>query len=124
MMIFWLIEEHLDWFDPIKDEVSKPVKNKVHYIDRIIAIKSALPPQKRKSLNFTSNRAAQEIERNLKIVNAKMDLIYKWWTKSLAHPLLLKNHLVLGRHRALMRNLSAKTSVLAVHDEAKVVGQI
>ena len=30
-------------------------------------------------------------------------------------------YLVLGRHKALMRNLSAKTSVLAVHDEAKVV---
>ena len=37
------------------------------------------------------------------------------------HPPLLKNHLVLGRHRALMRNPSAKTYVLAVHDEAKVV---
>ena len=121
VMIFLLKEEHPDWFDPIEDEVLKPVEYKVHYIDRIIAIKSALPPRKRKSRNCTSNGAAQEIERNLKIVNAKMELIYKWWTKSLAHPPLLKNHLVLGRHRALMRNPSAKTSVLAVHDEAKVV---
>ena len=111
----------VDWFDPIEDEVLKPVEHKVHYIDRIIAIKSALPPRKRKSRKCTSNGAAQEIERNLKIVNAKMELIYKWWTKSLAHPPLLKNHLVLGRHRALMRNLNAKTSVLAVLDEAKVV---
>ena len=74
--------KHIDWFDPIEDEVSKPVEYKVHYIDRIIAIKSALPPWKRKSRNFTNNGAAQEIERNLKFVNAKMELIYKWWTKS------------------------------------------
>ena len=55
----------------------------------------------------SSEVAGQEIERNLKIANAKMELIYKWWTKSLAHPPLLKNHLVLGRHRALRRNPNA-----------------
>ena len=49
VMIFLLKKEHPDWFDPIEDEVSKPVEYKVHYIDRIIAIKSALPPWKRKS---------------------------------------------------------------------------
>ena len=38
----------------------------------------------------------------------------------MAHPSLLQNHLVSGRHRALERNLSAKTSALAVHDEARV----
>ena len=49
VMIFLLKEEHPDWFDPIKDEVLKPVEYKVRYIDRIIAIISALPPRKRKS---------------------------------------------------------------------------
>ena len=44
VIIFWLKEEHPDWFDPIKDEVLKPVEYKVHYIDMIIAIKSAMPP--------------------------------------------------------------------------------
>ena len=37
------------------------------YIDMNIAIKSALPPRKGKAQNYASNRAAQEIERNLKI---------------------------------------------------------
>lgn len=122
VMLFRLKEENPDWFDPIEDEVAKPVEYKVRYIDRIIAIKSALPPRKGKgkSRSCASNRAAQEIERNLKIANAKMDLTYKWWAKSLAHPSLLQNHLVSGRHRALERNLSAKTSALAVHDEAVV----
>ena len=38
----------------------------------------------------------------------------------MAHPSLLQNHLVSGRHRAPERNLSAKTSAVAVHDEAGV----
>ena len=119
--IFELKEMHPSWFKPVKFKtMAKPVENKVRYIERIIAIKSALPPWKGKSQNYASNRAAQIIERNLKIANAKMVLTYKWWAKSLAHPSLLQNHLVSGRHRAPERNLSAKTSTLAVHDEARV----
>ena len=49
VMLFKLKEENPNWFNPIEDEVAKPVEYKVRYIDRIIAIKSALPPLKRKS---------------------------------------------------------------------------
>ena len=55
VMLFRLKEENPDWFDPIEDEVAKPVEYKVHYIDRIIAIKYAMTPRKRKSRNFTNN---------------------------------------------------------------------
>ena len=40
VMLFRLKEENPDWFNPIKDEVAKPVRYKVRYIDMIIAIKS------------------------------------------------------------------------------------
>ena len=46
VMLFRLKEENPDWFDPIKDEVAKPVEYNVRYIDRIIAIKSALSPRR------------------------------------------------------------------------------
>ena len=48
--IFELKEMHPSWFKLVKVKaMAKPVEYKVRYIDRIIAIISALPPRKRKS---------------------------------------------------------------------------